>query len=108
MNEKIRKRWKRNSMKSNQQRSAREAGPVMLAFAASAPTLLLRLFISYLKAKRRANAASKEFLRALIAGGIPKDEARSLADTYSSSVSIRKMMRDFGMPAITGRLTKRS
>ena len=95
-------------MKSDQQRSAREAGPVMLAFAASAPTLLLRLFISYLKAKRRANAASKEFFRALIAGGIPKDQARSLADTYSSSVSIRKMMRDFGMPAITGRLTKRS
>lgn len=95
-------------MKGDQQRSAREAGPVMLAFAASAPTLLLRLFISYLKAKRRANAASKEFFRALIAGGIPKDEARSLADTYSSSVSIRKMMRDFGMPAITGRLTKRS
>jgi hypothetical protein len=95
-------------MKSDQQRSAREAGLVMLAFAASAPTLLLRLFISYLKAKRRAKAASKEFFRALIAGGIPKDEARSLADTYSSSVSIRKMMRDFGMPAITGRLTKRS
>lgn len=94
-------------MKSNQQRSAREAGPVMLAFAASAPTLLLRLFVSYLKAKRRANAAGKEFFNALIAGGIPKDEARSLADAYSSSVSIRKIMRDFGMPAMRGRLTKR-
>jgi len=80
----------------------------MLVVAASAPSLALRLFFPYLRAKRRAKAAGKKFFKAMVAGGIPRTEARSLADVYSSSISLRQMMKDYGFAGMTGRLVKRS
>ena len=81
---------------------------MMLVVAASAPSLVLRLFFSYLRAKRRAKAAAREFFDAMVKGGVPKQEARSLTEVYSSSVSFRKMMRDYGLAGMAGRLVRRS
>lgn len=95
-------------MNSEGQSEKGGAGPVMLAVAASAPPLILRLFFSYLRAKRRANVAGKRFFEAMVEGGVPRDEARELADEYSSSISLRRIIRDFGFVGMAGRLMRQS
>ena len=61
----------------------------ILAVAAFAPALVIRIGISFLKLKRRANKAAKCFYRELVRNGIPQEEARKLADEYTSLVSVR-------------------
>jgi hypothetical protein len=69
-------------------------GEVMLVVAATTPTLVLRLGISYLRFKRQAKKAGKRFFRSLVVNGIPEKEARILADEYMVSFSIRGLMRE--------------
>ena len=95
-------------MRNERQDGRGGAGTVMLVIAASAPPLLLRLFLSYLRAKRRAKTASKRFFETMVKGGVPKQDARSLAEVYSSSLSIRQMMKDYGFAGIAGRLMRQS
>lgn len=75
---------------------AGRTGDALLVVAAGAPPLALRLFLSYLRAKRKANRAGRSFYRAAISGGIPKQEARSLADAYSGAISLRQIIKGFG------------
>ena len=93
-------------MRNELQTGTGNAGTVMLVVAASVPYLVPRILFSYLRAKRRAKAASKKFLEALVKGGVPKQEAKSLAKVYSSSLSIRKMMKNYGFSGTAGRLVK--
>ncbi len=71
----------------------KKAGEMMLVVAATSPTLVLRLGISYLRYKRQAKKAGKHFFRSLVANGIPEKEARVLADEYMVSFSIGSLMR---------------
>ena len=61
----------------------------ILTVAAFTPALLLRVGISFLRLKRRANKAAKSFYKELVRNGIPPHEARKLADEYTSLVSVR-------------------
>ncbi|MDD1773736.1 MAG: hypothetical protein LUQ14_03835 [Methanomassiliicoccales archaeon] len=95
-------------MRDERQAGDGGSGAVMLVVAANAPSLVLRLLFSYLRAKRRVKAAGKEFLEAMVKGGVPLQEARSLAEVYSSSMSLRRMMRDYGFVSMAGRMMRRS
>jgi hypothetical protein len=54
-----------------------------------APALLFRVGLQYLRMKRSANKARGRFYAELVHSGIPKQQARELADQYVSVVSIR-------------------
>jgi hypothetical protein len=95
-------------MRNEHQVGAGDEGAVILVVAAYAPSLVLQIIFSYLRAKRRAKVAAREFFDAMVKGGVPKQEARSLTEVYSSSVSFRKMMRDYGLAGMAGRLVRRS
>jgi hypothetical protein len=58
-----------------------------------APALLLRVGLQYLRMKRSANKARGRFYAELVRGGIPKRQAKELADEYASVVSIRSILR---------------
>ena len=74
---------------------SKESGEIVLAVAATAPSMVLRLGISYLRYKLRAKDAGKVFFRSLVANGIPEREARELADEYTSAFSLRMLVRRF-------------
>jgi hypothetical protein len=61
--------------------------------AVQAPTLILRVGIQYLRMKRSANKARGRFYTELIRGGIPKPQAKELADQYVSVVSVRSIFQ---------------
>jgi hypothetical protein len=67
-----------------------------------APALLYRVGIQYLRMKRSVNKARGRFYRELIRGGIPRRQARDLADQYVSAVSLRSMMQAMRHPSIDG------
>jgi hypothetical protein len=71
-------------------------GEAMLAMAGTAPPLLLRLGVSYLRYKRQAKRAGRSFFHSLVANGIPEKEARDLADDYMTSFSVKKIIRQLG------------
>ena len=71
-------------------------GEAMLAVAGTAPPLLLRLGISYLRYKRQAKRAGKSFLHSMVVNGIPEKEARDLAEDYMTSFSVRTIIRQLG------------
>jgi len=75
----------------------KEMGAALLVVAGTAPPLLLRLGISYLRYKRQAKRAGKSFLRSLVVNGIPQKEARDLADEYMTSFSFRNIVRQLGL-----------
>ncbi|MDD1771459.1 MAG: hypothetical protein LUQ09_00905 [Methanomassiliicoccales archaeon] len=75
-------------------RMSTEDREAMLYAVAMAPGLLYHITISYLRMRRRANKQGKEFYRALVRDGVPKDQARSLADEYSSAISLVKMIKE--------------
>ena len=67
-----------------------------------APVLLFRVGLQYLRMKRSVNKARGHFYAELVRGGIPKRQAKELADQYASAVSIRSIMqamRSTGVPA---------
>lgn len=72
-------------------------GEAMLVVAGTAPPLLLRLGISYLRYKRQAKRAGKSFFRSLVVNGIPEKEARDLTDEYMTSFGFRNIVRQLGL-----------
>ena len=68
----------------------------VLTMAAYAPAIVIRVGISVLKLKRRANKASRSFYKELLRNGIPPHDARKLADEYTSVVSIRHWAKNLG------------
>jgi hypothetical protein len=62
--------------------------------AAAAPWLLLRLSFAYLRMRRRANKEGRHFFLTLVRDGVPREQARMLADEYSSSLSLVRMIRE--------------
>lgn len=70
--------------------------PVLVAYA---PYLLLRLLFGYLRMRRRAKEAGKRFHRTLVANGVPKGQARTLTEVYTSMLSLTNLIDGFrGIP----------
>jgi hypothetical protein len=74
-------------------RDGREA---IIYVAAAVPFLLWRLSLSYLRMRRKANKEGHEFYMALLRNGVPREQARELADIYSTSISLTQMIREMG------------
>jgi hypothetical protein len=68
-----------------------------------APALLFRVGLQYLRMKRSANKARARFYAELVRGGIPKRQAKELADQYVSVVSIRSIMQAMRSSSVPGR-----
>lgn len=69
------------------------AGQVMLIVATSVPSLVVRISLSYLRMKRQANRSARQFYLSLVKNGMPKREARQLADEFASAFSLSTMMK---------------
>ena len=70
------------------------------ALGTRVPMLAIRLGVSYLRLKGRANKASKAFVSELERGGMPSEHAKRLGAAYASDVSLRKFMRQTGAGGI--------
>lgn len=75
----------------------------ILVSVAQAPILSFRIGVQYLHMKRSANKARGRFYNELINGGIPKQQARALADDYASAVSIRSIIENAGLASRSAR-----
>ena len=75
----------------------------MAVTAVQAPVLIFRVGIQYLRIKRSVNRARGRFYSELIQGGVPKPQAKELADQYVSAVSLRSTMQAMRSTAILGR-----
>lgn len=71
----------------------RDEKAAMLYFTAAIPLMLLGLLRSFLRMKRQAVKAEKEFYRTLVANGVPHREAKALAYEYTSVVSLTFWIR---------------
>ena len=71
--------------------------------AVQAPVLIFRVGIQYLRIKRSANRARGRFYSELIRGGVPKPQAKELADQYVSAVGLRSTIQAMRSTSILGR-----
>jgi hypothetical protein len=78
-------------IKEREEHGDREA---IIYVAAMVPFLLWGLTLAYLRMRRRANKEGRQFFQALVRDGVPRDQARELADIYSSSLSLRQLLRE--------------
>lgn len=65
---------------------------------AKSPKLLLKLSWRYLKMKKRAQRAERTFRQRLEASGMDPEMAARLAERYTSTVSIRHLLKEIGLP----------
>ena len=77
--------------RKGEEREDREA---IIYVAAAVPLLLWRLSLAYLRMRGRANKEGRLFYQALLRDGVPREQARELADLYSSSLSLAQMIRE--------------
>lgn len=71
----------------------RDEKAAFLYVTASLPLLLVGLVRSFLRMKRQAVKAEREFYRTLVANGVPEREAKALAYEYTSVVSLTFWIR---------------
>ena len=71
----------------------REEKATILYVTAAIPLMILGLLRSFLRMKRQAVKAEKEFYRTLVANGVPDREAKALAYEYTSAVSLTFWIR---------------
>lgn len=65
----------------------------ILVLTASVPVLALRLGATYLRFLARRRRGVRTFERALRSGGMPKEDAAKLAETYMSAGSLRGLIQ---------------
>ncbi len=65
---------------------------------AKSPKLVLKIGLRYLRAKKKAQRAEAIFRGRLEAAGMDPQEVERLAEMYSSTVSLRQLMRQMGVP----------
>ena len=75
----------------------RDDRSAVLVMAASLPSMVLRLGMSYLRGKRKVNRAGRRFYRQLLENGVPPQEARGLTEVYTSQFSLRKLAGEMGL-----------
>lgn len=78
----------------------RDEIPKLVGIAiAKSPKLLLRISWRYLRAKKQAQRAEVVFRRRLESAGLDPRMAEQLADRYVSTVSIRQLWKQLGIPS---------
>jgi hypothetical protein len=75
-----------------------ENGQALLVIAAYMPSMILRIFASYVRMKRHARKAGRDFYDTLVENGVPPSQARSLADEYVSVISLRSIIQQLDRP----------
>ena len=81
---------------------SREEMPKIIGIVlAKSPKLVLKISWRYLKAKKKVQRAETVFRKRLKAKGIDGEAIDKLAEKYSSTVSLRAMMKEIGIPGIT-------
>ena len=79
----------------------REEIPKIIGIAiAKSPKLVLKISWRYLKAKKRAQRAEAIFIKKMQATGMDRESAEKLAERYTSTVSLRYLLKEIGVPAI--------
>jgi hypothetical protein len=73
-----------------------EMPEVVAIFMVRLPRMLWALFTSYLRMKKQAKLAGKEFYRALVENGVPPNMARSLQDEYCRMFNLSTIMKSWG------------
>ena len=73
-----------------------EMPEVVAIFMVRLPSMLWALFASYLRMKKQAKVAGKEFYRTLIESGMPPGMARELRDEYCSMFNLTTLIRNRG------------
>jgi hypothetical protein len=73
-----------------------EIGPVLLVIAAYTPSMIWNIMKAYLRMKRRARRAGRDFRRTLMSNGVPERFARELSYEYESAFSLRTIFNEFG------------
>ncbi|MBI0582889.1 MAG: hypothetical protein ISF22_01535 [Methanomassiliicoccus sp.] len=77
----------------------REDRSAVLYAAAFGPAIGLKVTISYLRMKRAARKAEKGFHRQLVQAGLPREDARLLAEEYGAAISLRELVGGLGATA---------
>jgi len=78
-------------MSVEKDRKDREA---IVYMAAAIPFMMWRLALSYLRMRRQARREGHLFYQTLLRDGVPKEEAKKLAEVYVSSISLTSMIRE--------------
>ena len=79
---------------SQEPKGSRKEGPVELAaILAMVFVLMVKLLFVYMRFKRKAKRAAKNFRKAAVKGGMDKETAARLSQDYECFFSIRALMR---------------
>lgn len=73
---------------------AREDSTMPVLIAAAVPSLLLQVSVGSLRFLVRRKRGVRRFRSALIAGGLSRDQAAKLAQSYHEAGSLRLILRD--------------
>lgn len=77
----------------------REEMPRLVGIVLSkSPKAILKISWRYLRAKKKAQRAEKVFRKRLRDGGMDEGSIDRLAERYISTVSLRVMMKELGIP----------
>jgi hypothetical protein len=75
---------------------ASEPGDLPVVIAAAVPILAMQVGVGFLRFQVRRKRGVRRFRRALIRGGLPKDQAARLAQAYHDAGSLRLILRGAG------------
>ncbi len=78
-------------MAGEKDRKDREA---VIYIAAAIPFMVWRLSLSYLRMRKQARREGHLFYQTLVRDGVPREQAKKLAEVYVSSVSLTSMIRE--------------
>lgn len=79
-------------MSSNDREEILRIAPVILV---SAPGLVLKLLISYLRFRGQASRASTQLRRSMIREGVPEDLARAIARDFRDETNLWNLVTRF-------------
>ncbi len=70
-----------------------DAGEAVLVIAAMMPYIIWSVFTAYLRMKKTASRSADVFYGTMVKNGMPRREARQLADEYASTFTIRSIIQ---------------
>ncbi len=76
---------------------ALDSGDVPVVIAAAVPILAMQVSVGFLRFQVRRKRGVRRFRRALIRGGLPKNQAARLAQAYHDAGSLRLILRGAGL-----------
>ncbi len=70
-----------------------EAGEAVLVIAGMMPWIVWSVLVAYLRMKKTASRSADVMFQTMVRNGMPKREARQLADEYASTFTIRSIIQ---------------